>query len=144
MFKIDCRKGGGAPVFTLFLDDDPPAPAAAAQPVPWAVSFGAGGAYFANCCYKRGPVFVWVADSIGPVALSVEDGATVFVSARINLDTGEVSVVSGTDSEVTSQSVPGDEYYYLPLYVMRYDAGSASHSVALKFNSIDVVITGAY
>lgn len=143
MFKIDCQKGGGAPVFTLDLDDDLPA-SAAAQPVPWAVSFGAGGAYFANCCYKRGPVFVWVADSIGPVALSAEDGDTVFVSARINLDTGEVSVVSGTAGEVTSQSVPGDEYYYLPLYVMRYDAGTASHSVALKFNSIDVVITGAY
>lgn len=88
-------------------------------PQAWDIEIDGANVTLSNCCYQRGPVFVWVGTLEGAVT-AAQDGAT-WLGAEIDAETGECAVISGDAGNVCDAAPPPQDRVAIriPLYILR-------------------------
>jgi alpha-beta hydrolase superfamily lysophospholipase len=98
------------------------------------VSFSGGAARLVNCCYMRGPVFVWLG-TIDAAVTQAEEGST-WMAAEIDTGLGTVTVISGDAENCLDTAPPAQDSakIRIPLYILRATTdpvtSEASYSVS--------------
>ena len=108
-------------------------------PQAWDIAITGATVTLSNCCYQRGPVFVWVGTLEGAVT-AAQDGAT-WLGAEIDAETGECAVISGDAGNVCDAAPPPQDRVAIriPLYILHTrtdpETGAASFSVAVDLRT---------
>lgn len=90
-------------------------------PRPWDVSFCGGVATLTNCCYMRGPVFVWLGTGTLDAAVTQADDGDTWMAAEIDTELGTVTVISGNAGDCVDAAPPAQDSVKvrIPLYILR-------------------------
>ncbi len=135
MFKIDCQKGGGAPVFTLDLDDD--LPASAAAQTPWELTIDGDTATCVNCMLMLSTVTVKAAGDQMQLTCDLTGHTDGWLCGVIKGSTKEVSL--DFRDPTTEMNEAQDEIVF-PLY--RVSKADGVWRVAVDVRSMPRI--GAY
>ncbi len=84
----------------------------------WDIRFAGGSAKLVNCCYRRGPVFVWLGDL--DAAVSAADEGDTWLGAEIDTELGTATVISGGAADVYDAAPPAQDSaaVRIPLYIL--------------------------
>jgi hypothetical protein len=97
------------------------APDKGVYPQAWDIEIDGANVTLSNCCYMRGPVFVWVGSGTLDAAVTQADDGDTWMAAEIDTELGTVTVISGNAGDCVDAAPPAQDSVKvrIPLYILR-------------------------
>jgi len=109
--------------------------ASGVYPQAWDIEIDGANVTLSNCCYMRGPVFVWLGDLDATLTEGSDlDGDPIWLSVEIDALTGEAELKTGTMEDCTDQAAPEPTSTKLriPLYVLAQSTNAETEVVTFS------------